>query len=333
MPVQDGGRPRTDDCTGLATGVVGAGLMGIGIAVQVARAGGSVHLLDTDPGRLAEVLPTAQQLLDELAAAGLHEATGSAEVLARLTTGLDPAALGGASWVVEAVPERLDLKHLVYSQLEDVLDEDALLSSNTSGILPSALAAPLRNPRRFLVTHFWNPPHAVPLVEVVPAPQTDQATGDRAMRLLRAMGSRAVLLKKELPGFIGNRLQYAVLREALAIMREGVAGPEEIDLVMTSSLGRRYATTGPLMGADLGGLDTFREIAGLLMPELAKDEDVLDLLDELLARGRNGWRSGAGLYDWSPERLATARGRRDQDLLERLRRETAEAGGTTADAV
>lgn len=321
MPVEVLGRARAGDGKDGSTGVVGAGLMGIGIAVQLARAGSSVHLLDTDPERLAEVLPTAERLLGDLAAAGLHDAAGSPEVLARLTTGVDPAALGGASWVVEAVPERLELKHLVYRQLEDVLDDDALLSSNTSGILPSALAAALRHPRRFLVTHFWNPPHAVPLVEVVPAPQTDQATRDRAMELLSAMGSRPVLLKKELPGFIGNRLQYAVLREALAIMRDGVAGPEEIDLVMTSSLGRRYATTGPLMGADLGGLDTFREIAGLLMPELAKDEDVLDLLDEQLAQGRNGWRSGAGLYDWSPEELANARGRRDQDLLQRLRRE------------
>lgn len=304
------------------TGVVGAGLMGIGIALQLARAGRAVHVVDADPARLPEVASTAQRLLDDLAGARLHEADRDDEVLARITTGVDVEALQDASWVVEAVPERLALKRAVYADLERVLGDRAILASNTSGILPSQLVTGLRHPQRFLVAHFWNPPHAVPLVEVVPAEQTDAATVETTMRLLADIGSRPVLLRKEAPGFIGNRLQYAVLREALAIVRDGIADAQQVDLVMTSSLGRRYATVGPLAGADLGGLDTFREIAALLLPELAKDEDVLSVLDELLAAGRTGWRSGGGFYDWGPEDLRRVRGGRDADLLSRLRAET-----------
>lgn len=306
------------------TGVVGAGLMGIGIAVQLARAGRRVHVVDADPERLPEVAQTATRLLGDLADAGLHDAGRTGEVLARIATGLEVSALADVSWVVEAVPERLALKQAVYADLERVLDERAVLASNTSGILPSQLVTGLQHPERFLVAHFWNPPHAVPLVEVVPAAQTGAEAVEATMRLLTDIGSRPVLLRKETPGFIGNRLQYAVLREALALVRDGVADAEQVDLVMTSSLGRRYATVGPLAGADLGGLDTFREIAALLLPQLAKDEDVLSVLDELLAAGRTGWRSGAGFYPWGPEELRRVRGGRDADLLARLRAE----GGT-----
>lgn len=312
------------------TGVVGAGLMGIGIAVQLARAGRQVHVVDADPQRLPEVVATSSRLLGELAEAGLHEADRDGEVLDRITTGLDVGALADASWVVEAVPERLALKQAVYADLERVLDEQAVLASNTSGIMPSQLAAGLRSPQRFLVAHFWNPPHAVPLVEVVPTEQTSAEAVDATMRLLTEIGSRPVLLRKEAPGFVGNRLQYAVLREALAIVRSGIADAEQVDLVMTSSLGRRYATVGPLAGADLGGLDTFREIAALLLPHLAKDEEVLSVLDDLLAAGRTGWRSGAGFYDWGPEELRRVRGGRDADLLARLRAEGGSADSSTA---
>lgn len=156
---------------------------------------------------------------------------------------------------------------------------------------------------------------------MVPNEHTSAAAVEATIQLLTDIGSRPVLLRKEAPGSIGNRPQYAVLREALAIVRAGIADAEQVDLVMTSSLGRRYATVGPLAGADLVGLDTFREIAALLLTHLAKDEGALSVLDDLLAVGRTGWRSGAGFYAWGPEELQRARGGRDADLLARLRTE------------
>jgi 3-hydroxybutyryl-CoA dehydrogenase len=137
------------------------------------------------------------------------------------------------------------------------------------------------------------------------------------LTFLRSVGAEPVLIPKELPGFIGNRLQYAVLREALAIVRSGAATPEAVDLVMKASLGRRYATVGPIETADLGGLDTFLSIASHLMPELAKDEEILDLIQERVKAGKVGLRSGEGFYSWPEERATQVLARRNQDLLRR----------------
>jgi 3-hydroxybutyryl-CoA dehydrogenase len=137
------------------------------------------------------------------------------------------------------------------------------------------------------------------------------------MEFLRECRTEPVLVEKEIPGFIGNRLQYAILREALAIVRSGAATPEAVDIVMKASLGRRYATVGPLETADLGGLDTFLTIASHLMPELAKDEDVLELMRTRVAAGHTGLRSGQGFYPWPPERAQAVIRRRNADLLKR----------------
>ena len=146
------------------------------------------------------------------------------------------------------------------------------------------------------------------------------------MTMLRQCGQTPVHIRQEIPGFIGNRLQYAVLREALAIVRTGAARPEDVDAVMRTSLGRRYATTGPIETADLGGLNTFLGIAEQLMPELAKDEDVLDLMREHVERGEIGPRSGQGFYTWTPAYLEQVRGSRDADLLRRLAEDTHKTG-------
>jgi 3-hydroxybutyryl-CoA dehydrogenase len=235
----------------------------------------------------------------------------------RISFSLELQQLDACQFVLEAVPEDLGLKQQLYAELEAVVSSETILASNTSGLMPSRLAEKLRQPERFLVAHFWNPPHAIPLVEVVPSEKTDQKVVKSVVALLRAVGAEPVLIAKELPGFIGNRLQYALLREALAIVRSGAATPEAVDTVMKASLGRRYATVGPLETADLGGLDTFLSIAGHLMPELAKDEEVLELLRRRVAAGKTGLRSGEGFYRWTPEQVELVVGRRNRDLLKR----------------
>jgi 3-hydroxybutyryl-CoA dehydrogenase len=297
-------------------GVVGAGLMGVGIGAVLAAAGIHTMLSDVDAGRLAAATRELQRLADELVDATLLPEAERTALPARVQYG-PTASLAGLPLVFEAVPENLALKREVYAQLETVLAPEAIICSNTSSLMPAALAADLRHPERLLVTHFFNPPHAVPLVEVVPSPATDPAVVTQTLAFLHALGQVPVLVRKEVPGFIGNRLQYALLREAMALVQAGVATPEEVDTVITTSIGRRYSTIGPFETVDLNGVDLFLTIGEDLLPRLANDERSLDLLRERVAAGKLGLRSGEGFYSWSPERIASVRGRRDRDLLRR----------------
>ncbi|GAB3629894.1 3-hydroxybutyryl-CoA dehydrogenase [Pandoraea terrae] len=294
--------------------ILGAGLMGVGIAARFARAGYGVTVFDVDGQRLQDLPAHVRAIFAELIDAGLVQPGQEAGTLARIATTTVMADLAGATFAIEAIPERLSLKHETYAALEDIVAADAIIASNTSGFLPDVLAQNLRHPARFLITHFWNPPHAIPLVEIVPGTATSPDAVAASDRLLAAVGARPVVLEKAIPGFVGNRLQFAVLREALNIVRLGAASPEVVDTVMKASLGRRWNMIGPLEAADMGGLDTFLDVATHLMPTLATDQDVLDLLREHVTRGETGVRSGQGFYTWTEQRQAEIRARRAQQL-------------------
>ncbi|PQV45526.1 3-hydroxyacyl-CoA dehydrogenase [Paraburkholderia sp. BL21I4N1] len=285
-------------------GVVGTGLMGVGIATQSALHGHRTIVHDVDPARLASVAPKAEAVLDELIDAGRIDLAAKQAALARIETHAQLDAMASAQFVIEAIPEVLELKHRLFAALTPLLAVDAILASNTSGFPPDQLVAPLRAKERFLIAHFWNPPHMIPLVEVVPGTATAPDVTQQTAALMSAIGMEPVVLAKAIPGFVGNRLQFAVLREALNIVRSGAATAEVVDRVMKASLGRRWGIVGPLEGADMGGLDTFLDISTHLMPELAKDEDVLDLLRQQVDAGRVGVRSGAGFYEWDEAHLA-----------------------------
>jgi 3-hydroxybutyryl-CoA dehydrogenase len=293
-------------------GVVGKGLMGVGIATQSALHGHRTIVHDVDPARLASVTPKAEAVLDELIDAGRIDHAAKQAALARIETHAQLDVMAAAQFVIEAIPEVLELKHRLYAALAELMADDAILASNTSGFPPDQLVAPLRAKERFLIAHFWNPPHMIPLVEVVPGTATAPEVTERTAALMSAIGMEPVVLTKAIPGFVGNRLQFAVLREALNIVRSGAATPDVVDRVMKASLGRRWGIVGPLEGADMGGLDTFLDISQHLMPELAKDEDVLDLLRAQVNAGRVGVRSGAGFYEWDDAHLARVKAGRKQ---------------------
>jgi 3-hydroxybutyryl-CoA dehydrogenase len=299
-------------------GVVGTGLMGSGIAAVFAAAGRSVFLFDKDSKRLDDATQKIVEICEEMRGAGLTSLPQT-EILSQIKPVSELADLKTVEFIIEAVPEVLEIKHALYRELETMVGERVILASNTSGFMPSKLSEFLAFPGRFIVAHFWNPPHAIPLVEVVPSQDTSPSAVERTMALLRESRAEPVLVEKEIPGFIGNRLQYAILREALAIVRSGAASPEAVDTVMKASLGRRYATVGPLETADLGGLDTFLTIASHLMPQLAKDEDVLELMRTRVEAGDTGLRSGKGFYPWPQERAQEVIKRRNADLLRRRR--------------
>jgi 3-hydroxybutyryl-CoA dehydrogenase len=295
-------------------GIVGGGLMGIGIATRCALAGFGTTVIETDPARAGAVVQGADDVLAQLAEAGRIDDAGRADALARLRVASDVDALAGAGAVIEAIPEVLEAKHALYARLEAILAGDALIASNTSGFPPDALAAPLRQRARFLVAHFWNPPHLIPLVEVVPGSATAPAAVASTVALMRTIGAEPVVLKAAIPGFIGNRLQFAVLRDALHIVRSGAADPETVDAVMKASLGRRWSIMGPFEGADLGGLNTFLAIAEHLVPALAGGQDDLALLREHVDRGETGAASGQGFYTWDDARREDVRARRMRQL-------------------
>ncbi|WP_244207440.1 3-hydroxyacyl-CoA dehydrogenase family protein [Paraburkholderia fungorum] len=286
--------------------------MGVGIATQSALHGHRTIVHDVDPARLASVAPKAEAVLDELIDCGRIDHGAKHAALARIETHAQLDVMASAQFVIEAIPEVLELKHRLYASLTGLMADDAILASNTSGFPPDQLVAPLRAKERFLIAHFWNPPHMIPLVEVVPGTATAPEVTERTAALMSAIGMEPVVLAKAIPGFVGNRLQFAVLREALNIVRSGAATPDVVDRVMKASLGRRWGIVGPFEGADMGGLDTFLDISTHLMPELAKDEDVLDLLRAQVNAGRVGVRSGAGFCEWDDAHLARVKAGRKQ---------------------
>ena len=295
-------------------GVVGGGLMGVGIATKFALAGHATLVVESDPARAAGIPLLAADILSQLVDAGTIDAPQRDAALARLRVGGEAGELAGAAMAVEAIPEVLAAKHALYAKLESIMAPDAIIASNTSGFPPDALSEQMAQRARFLVAHFWNPPHLIPLVEVVPGSATDPAVVERSVRLLAGIGAEPVVLKAAIPGFIGNRLQFAVLREALHIVRSGAATPETVDAVMKACLGRRYSIMGPFESADLGGLHTLMGIGGNLMPELAKDEDVLELMRAHVDKGELGASSGQGFYTWDEARLEDLRARRRRQL-------------------
>ncbi|MCX8982125.1 3-hydroxyacyl-CoA dehydrogenase family protein [Citrobacter portucalensis] len=294
--------------------VLGAGLMGVGIATHFARFGYDVWLYDTDSSRIAEISGVAGGILDELIVTDQFAIGEKATVVARLhgTTSLQDIA--ACRLLIEAIPERLELKHALYAQLEELIAPEAVIASNTSGLPPDALAEKLTHPERLLIAHFWHPPHFIPLVEIVPGTATKPEYLHELQQQLIAMQLEAVVLDRAAPGFVGNRLQFALLREALHIVKSGIASAEVVDQVMRASLGRRYAMVGPLEAADMTGLSTVQDICRHLLPELATGSDMMSLVADKVANGDTGLRSGQGFYRWDDSRKEYIQQRREHQL-------------------
>jgi 3-hydroxybutyryl-CoA dehydrogenase len=297
--------------------VIGAGIMGHGIAQEFAAAGFEVGLYDVDETRLREALTRIAANLERLETAGVVApgAAGTAPTRIRLSTILSEAT-ADADYVVEAAPEHLPLKRDLFAEFDRLCAPSTILASNTSTFTPSSLASATRRPDRVLVTHYFNPPFLVPLVEVVRGPQTSDATVATVVPLLKNIGKSPVVVQKEVPGFIGNRLQLALVREALSIVAQGLATPADVDLVVRTSLGRRWSVAGPFETSDAAGLDTVLAVAGQLFPAIESSPDVPALLHDMVARGELGLKSGKGFYDWSAETAEALRERIRQALIE-----------------
>lgn len=221
--------------------------------------------------------------------------------------------------MIESIVEDQQVKQAVWQEIEDQVGPETVLATNTSGLSPTALQSVLAHPERFVVAHFWNPAQLMPLVEVFPGKDTSQATVDLTVALMNKIGKHAVPLKKEALGFVGNRIQLAVLREAFHIVDEGIASPEAVDDIIKYSLGRRWNLVGPIASADLEGLDVFKNISSYLYADLANSTGTDPTLAKLVDHGKLGLKSGQGFYDWQGDAGQRVVTDRDRELLAQLK--------------
>lgn len=300
--------------------VIGSGTMGHSIALNTAWRNREVRMYATGAEDIRRAKEGIYQKLRTMVDNGMFSGEEAGLINDRISISDNlEQTVDGASFIVEAIPENLELKQSFYVRLEKLLGPDAVIASNTSGLQPTDLASGLRHPERFIVTHFWNPAHLVPLVEVVSGERTSQKTENRAMDLLRHMRKKPIVVKKEVPGFIGNRLQYALFREAQSLLDEGVANKEDIDEAVTYSIGRRLPITGPLMSADFGGLDVFKSISDYLFGDLSTIQASGDQMNALVSAGKLGVKSGAGFYEWSSSRSEELSAEREKMLIRFLK--------------
>jgi 3-hydroxybutyryl-CoA dehydrogenase len=294
--------------------IVGAGLMGAGISQVFAASGLRVAVYDPDPAALASLPARVRAGLDLL---DLPAETA----LARIAVADDLAgAVGDADLVIEAGPERLATKQRIFAELERLAPPAAVLASNTSAIPIRDIARDLERPERVVGTHFWNPPYLVPLVEVIQSAASDPACVGWTIRLLDRAGMKPVHVRSDVPGFVGNRLQHALKREAIALVANGVCDAETVDTVTRYGFGARLGIVGPLEQADLTGLQLTLAIHDVLMPSLDRTPVPHPFLVSKVERGETGAAVGRGFRDWAPGEAQERRTQITRELVVAARR-------------
>jgi 3-hydroxybutyryl-CoA dehydrogenase len=288
-------------------GVIGAGLMGHGIAQVFAVKGHEVAIHDPFPEALARV--------PERVRANLHSLGLDASSVERISLHSTlRTAVETADIVFEAAPENLELKQDIFAQMSQATRAGCILASNTSVIPIGEIAAKAEDPGRILGTHWWNPPYLIPLVEVIQAPHTELVHLESCIDLLQRAGKAAVHVKRDVPGFVGNRLQHALWREAISIVAAGICDAETVDLVVKNSFGMRLPVLGPLENVDLVGLDLTLAIHNIILRHLEASPEPSPLLVRYTGEQRLGMKTGRGFYEWTPEAAQAVRDRLTRHL-------------------
>jgi 3-hydroxybutyryl-CoA dehydrogenase len=293
-------------------GVVGGGLMGHGIAYLFAASGHHVNVFEPFPGvraslpqrlrAIVELLGDDPRLLTRIAA---HDSLAS--------------AVQGADWIFEAAPEKLPLKQEIFAAIEKLVAPTTVLASNSSAIPSTEIGRHLAHRERMVGTHFWNPPHLVPLVEVIQNERTSGEVVERTMQLLRHAGKVPVHVRRDIPGFVGNRLQHAMKREAVALVATGVCDAETIDTVVREGFGARTAVLGPMEQSDLVGLDLALDIAEVLYRDLDRTAGPHPFLRDKVKAGKLGMKTGEGFRKWTAAEADAVRERLSRFLAEQAK--------------
>ena len=295
--------------------IVGAGLMGHGIAQIFATQGHPVSLLDVNRDALAKALESIRANLTLMTRRGIGAAEDIEPAIERISVTQDlEEAASGAEFVIEAVSEKLELKQRVFQSLDAICPSDTVLATNTSVISITEIAEKARNKERILGTHFWNPPYLIPLVEVIPGKHTSLRAMDFAFDVLESVGKHPVRVKKDVPGFVGNRLQHALWREAISIVENDIADAATVDEVVKKGFGLRLPFLGPMENADMVGLDLTLQIHDYILRHLERSSKPSPLLERKVEVRELGFKTGVGFQEWSPERIEASR----ENLLHQL---------------
>jgi 3-hydroxybutyryl-CoA dehydrogenase len=300
--------------------VVGTGMMGPGIAATLALGGLRTTLLSRTEENAAKGIETARHQLRVLVDNGLAELVDVRAAFDRLTGSCAfDQTIGSADLVIESVPENMDVKQKMFVRMENIADRTAVLASNTSGLSITAIASRCRHPERVLTTHFWNPPHVMPLVEIVQGEKTSASVAQSVRELVAACGKVPVMVKKDRPGQLGNRLQMALVREAAYIVEEGIADVEDVDMVAKNGFGLRMPAYGIFEHQDAVGLDMAIGILDYVAKDLCNLPKAPNIYRAKVAHGDLGAKTGKGFYDWSKKSIDDVKARRDLFVMNVLR--------------
>jgi 3-hydroxybutyryl-CoA dehydrogenase len=288
--------------------VLGAGMMGPGLAQIFAVKGYNTTIWARRPEVLPEAVKTVRANLELMAKNGIGRQEDIEPAIKRIKTTNDfEEAVSNADFVEEAIGEDLALKQDFFQRLDTLCHEKAILATNTSVISPTEIAEKAKHRERIVGTHFWNPPHLIPLVEVVKAKETSEETMEKTMALMKAVGKKPVWVKKDVPGFLANRLQHALWREAISIVQNGIADPAEVDEAVKNSFGLRLPVLGPMENADLAGLDLTLAIHNYVLKHIEDSHGPSPILKEKVEKGDLGLKTGRGFQEWPSERATALR--------------------------
>ena len=296
--------------------VIGAGLMGHGIAQEFASAGFSVYLYDITEEQLNVACFLIEQNLALLAEHDVVDKSDIPNIMQRVnTTDELTAATEKADFVIEAVTENLSLKQQIFEKLDNLCQPHTIFASNTTALMPSQIGVNTNRQDRVLNAHYFNPPYLIPLVELIRSPATSDETVSITYNLMKSIGKTPAIIEKEVPGFVGPRLQAALIREAFAIVEQGIASAETIDLVVRNSFGRRLSVAGPFEVFELAGWDLVLAAFEELYKDLNSSPKINPLLREMVDSDKLGVKSGEGFYQWTAEKQEALRTRMSQALI------------------
>ena len=301
--------------------VIGLGTIGHSVAHFFATGGCTVKCFDPQREARETVTSRIHSNLEQMAAAGIVAPNQIDEIIGRLAICDSPAqALEEAEFVSEAAVEDLAVKQELFANLETMVTPETILASNTSSHPMSQISKRMQHRQRALVTHPFNPPHLLPVIEVVPTAETLESVVDSTMELLQRMGKQPVRLRKEVPGFLINRIQTAMVREVWDLLDQDVASAEDIDAAVRGSLGFRLAAIGPLEVCDFAGLDIWARVFGNLSEDIRSSTDLPAGIQKLVDSGQFGTKTGRGFFDYSePGQLEDRTSKRDQSFLQILK--------------
>lgn len=300
-------------------GIAGAGTMGSGMAQIFARKGYEVVVTDIKE----EFLENSKRLVSifnsSLIEEGLMAESEVENTMKNIKYSIDKNVFSDCDVIIEAIIEKMDIKQDFWKEVEEIAKEDAILATNTSGLSITEISTKVENKGRFIGMHFWNPPHIIPLVELIRGDGTNDETVNILVELVKLIDKEPVVVQKDAPGFIGNRIQFAVFREALNIVEQGIATFEDVDRAMKYGPGFRYPIIGPLQTADLGGLDTFYYISSYLFNDLSDVKEPQEVLKKLMENKELGVKSKKGFYDYSDGKDEQAIKNRDKMFFKMLK--------------